>query len=79
MERPEAKLGVFTSFVLEGLRGAADSTGRKRFVTVDDLNHYVTYSVQQWSREQSLSLQTPTARIEGTGSMILVDFRHRSA
>lgn len=78
MERPEAKLGVFTSFVLEGLRGAADYVGRKGFVTVDDLNHYVTRGVQQWSREQSLSLQTPTARIEGTGSMILTDFRNRS-
>ncbi|WP_437712461.1 caspase family protein [Sorangium sp. So ce448] len=79
MERPEAKLGVFTSFVLEGLRGAADRAGRKGFVTVDDLNHYVTCGVQQWSREQSLSLQTPTARIEGTGSMILADFRERNA
>ncbi|XXY16338.1 caspase family protein [Sorangium sp. So ce216] len=78
MERPETKLGVFTSFVLEGLRGAADRAGRKGFVTVDDLNHYVTCGVQQWSREQSLSLQTPTARIEGTGSMILADFRQRN-
>ncbi|WP_437831017.1 caspase family protein [Sorangium sp. So ce1153] len=75
MERAEARLGVFTSFVLDGLLGKADRS--KGFVTVDDLSYYVTRGVQQWSREQSLSLQIPTARIEGTGSMILADFRHR--
>ncbi|WP_437956897.1 AAA family ATPase [Sorangium sp. So ce119] len=79
-ERPEAKLGVFTSFVIEGLLGKADrSSPPKGFVTVDDLSYYVTDGVQQWTRAKSMSLQLPTARIEGTGSMILADFRDQKA
>ncbi|MGK3984789.1 caspase family protein [Sorangium sp. So ce136] len=80
LERPEAKLGVFTSFVIEGLLGKADrSSPPKGFVTVDDLNYYVTDGVQHWSRQQRMSLQLPTARVEGTGSMILADFRDQKA
>jgi uncharacterized caspase-like protein len=78
MERPEAKLGVFTSYVIEAILGKADRNA-KEFVTVDDLSYYVTDAVQQWSRDQRLDLQIPTARIEGTGSMIVADFRDRKA
>ncbi|WP_437674196.1 AAA family ATPase [Sorangium sp. So ce131] len=80
LERPEAKRGVFTSFVIEGLLGKADrSTPCKGFVTVDDLSYFVTDAVQQWTRENCLSMQIPTARVEGTGSMILADFRDKKA
>jgi uncharacterized caspase-like protein len=73
-ESAEAERGVFTSFVIEALRGAADRDG-KGFVTFDDLKRHVCDGVVQWSRERSLELQRPTDEGAGTGDMILADFR----
>lgn len=75
-ESPEMQHGIFTSFLLQGLGGAADDQNKK-FVTVNDLSEYVAAEVRRWSWEHKLSLQEPTARTEGNGSMILADFRQR--
>lgn len=73
-ESKEKQNGVFTYFLLQGLTGAADDQN-KRFVTVNDLSEYVAAEVRRWSWEHKLSLQEPTSRTEGNGSMILADFR----
>lgn len=68
------KHGVFTYFLLEGLRGAADRDS-KGFVTVDDLKKHVLDGLRRWSVEHGGIIQEPTARIEGLGDIILADYR----
>lgn len=72
-ESRERQHGVFTSFVLDGLRGQA-ARAPNRFVTVDDLKHYVQAQLVKWSDEHpGRSVQQPTAQTAGTGDIILVD------
>ena len=70
----EKEHGVFTYYLLEGLSGEADRTG-KQFVTVDDLKDYVLNKLRVWNPLHGGMLQEPTARTEGLGSMILADYR----
>lgn len=73
-EYKDKQHGVFSYWLLKGLGGAAD-VGNKGFVTVDDLNAFVTAGVRRWAAENSGLVQEPTARTEGIGSMILADYR----
>jgi uncharacterized caspase-like protein len=70
----EEKHGVFTYYLLEGLAGAADRTG-KGFVTVDDLKNHVISELKRWNVQQGRPLQEPNARVEGIGDMIVADHR----
>jgi hypothetical protein len=51
-EHENSPHGVFTYYLLEGLRGAADREG-KRFVTFNDLSSYVTAQVRAWAIEHN--------------------------
>jgi hypothetical protein len=70
----EEKHGVFTYYLLEGLAGMADRTG-KGFVTVDDLKNHVISELKRWNVRQGRPLQEPNARVEGIGDMIVADHR----
>lgn len=70
----EQQHGVFTYFLLKGLAGEAD-LGIKGVITVDDLKAYLVTQLRRWSIEHGGLLQEPTARTEGTGSIILADLR----
>lgn len=70
----EKEHGVFTYFLLEGLCGKADQSG-KGFVTVNDLALYVLDQLRRWIVQHSGAIQEPTARVEGLGDIILADYR----
>jgi formylglycine-generating enzyme required for sulfatase activity len=66
------KHGVFTYYLLTGLKGDAKRSDRS-FITVNDLQTYVVDALRSWSIEQEGHLQEPTYRAEGIGDMILAD------
>ena len=66
--------GVFTYFLLEGLRSPA-LRGEKGFVTVGDLALHTLDNLRRWNVTHGGILQEPTARVEGLGDIILADFR----
>jgi Caspase domain len=68
------KHGVFTYYLLEALNGKADR-GSKGFVTVDDLKTYVLDTLRRWRVENVGIIQEPTAYTEGSGDIILADYR----
>ncbi len=67
----DSSLGVFTHYLLEGLRGEAASKG-KPFITFDDLRHYVTQKVRTYANKRRHN-QTPNSRAFLTGDPPLVD------
>jgi hypothetical protein len=73
-EWAEKEHGVFSYYLLEGLSGKADRTG-KHLVTVDDLKTHVLDGLRRWNVEHGGLLQEPTARTEGMGDIILADYR----
>lgn len=60
---------VFTHYLLEALRGAADFDG-KGFVTVSDASRYVVDRVKLWAVEHSRP-QTPTLQYTVAGDIVL--------
>lgn len=60
---------VFTHFLLEALRGNADFD-QKNFVTIQDINRYVSDGVRRWASSHFVT-QTPTFEYRGAGDMIL--------
>ena len=72
-EWAENKRSVFTHYLLEALDGRADRE-EKGFVTVNDLNGYVTDGVKVWAAQNRVA-QTPVASVTGVGDMIVVDYR----
>lgn len=68
------KHGVFTYYLLEALDGKADR-GSKDFVTVDDIKTYLLDTLRRWRVENGGIIQEPTAYTEGSGDIILVDYR----
>jgi hypothetical protein len=74
-ESAEKKQGIFTHYVLDGLAGSADRSG-KRFVTVNDLSNHVLDALNRWSIQHGGQLQEPTLLAEGRGDMILADYRN---
>ena len=75
LESPEKNSGVFTYYLIEGLKGEADRE-KKGFVTVDDIKTYVLHSLRRWSIENDQVIQEPTAKTEGLGDMIVADYRY---
>jgi uncharacterized caspase-like protein len=58
-ESPDLKHGVFTHFLLEGLRGAAP-TGEGGYITLGTLSEYVAEETTRWARERHGAKQTPS-------------------
>lgn len=72
MEWREQKHGLFTYFMLQGLKGKASRADN--VVTVDDLRHYVRREMVRWSEHHlNHPVQEPTAQTEGSGDIILAD------
>jgi hypothetical protein len=74
-EWEEKQHGVFTYYLLEGLSGRADRTG-KGLVTVSDLATHVLDGLRRWNVQHGGLLQEPTARTAMIGDLILADYRH---
>lgn len=72
-EWQEKQHGVFTYYLLQGLSGKGDLSG-KNFVTVDDLKLYVLDALRRWNIQNGFT-QEPNARTEVLGDIILADYR----
>jgi hypothetical protein len=70
--------GIFTYFLLKGLKGEADRSG-KGFVTVDDIKTYTIAQLRKWRIEHGDTLQEPNAQVSAIGDIILVDWRSPQA
>ena len=73
-ERGELGHGVFTHFLLEGLRGAAvDTYGQ---VSVGSLSAYIHSSMVTYSRSQAGRTRVPVTAGEGSDQIVLASFAH---
>jgi hypothetical protein len=68
-EDPNLKHGIFTHFVIEGLRGKAANTDGK--VTFEDLAGYVEKNVQSYAAENGGLSQKPFRSGEASGDFLL--------
>jgi uncharacterized caspase-like protein len=66
VEKDELKHGIFTYYLLEGLRGKADSDN-DGIITVDEVYRYVSTKVSQATGQN----QHPVKKGETTGQIIL--------
>lgn len=66
LEFEELQGGLFTHFLLEGLRGKADTVDADKRVTVDELFRYITQNVKMYARQKSLD-QNPQKAGEMNG------------
>lgn len=73
-EWAEKQRSVFTYYLLEALTGKADLEG-KGFVSVSDVNNYVTDGVKTWAAQRSVP-QTPTLQYTAAGDIILLRYPH---
>lgn len=69
----EKNCSVFTYYLLGALQGKADRE-KKGFVTVHDMNRYVTPFVQDWAAQNGLD-QRPWLNYFVSGDILLADFR----
>lgn len=69
-EDPEKQHGIFTYYLLDGLRGSADRNADAQ-VTLNELANYVTEKLSIWSSTHSF-VQRPTLDYQGTGEIILL-------
>lgn len=76
LELGTVKHGVYTYYLLKALSGEADRA-KKSFVSVDDVEKYVTDQFKRWAASTGL-LQEPTIEKSGMGDMILADWRDRT-
>ena len=60
---------MFTYFLLEALEGEADLDG-KGFVTIQDINRYVSNGVKLWASQRDC-IQTPTLQADIAGDLIV--------
>jgi len=67
---PEKNHGVFSYYLLEGLKGLADSDG-DYIITVPDANNYVSRKLHEWSLAKDVQ-QNPTFDYKVSGDFIFV-------
>ena len=67
---PEKNHGAFSYYLLEGLRGSADSDG-DCIITVPDANNYVSKKLHEWSLSREVQ-QDPTFYYRVSGDFIFV-------
>lgn len=60
-EDPNSSYGVFTRYLLEGLRGNAD-TNRDKLVTFKELSAYAHKNIKTWSMKNPDSFQKPSVK-----------------
>ena len=70
-EAPQLKHGVFTYFLLKGLRGEAD-IDRDHNITVEELYQYVSEKVKDWVRRNKGTEQHPTLYGQGNPKVVIV-------
>ena len=68
-EYPEKGYGVFTYYLVEGLKGKADEDGNG-YITVSEAYRFVYNSVLRWSREHKRR-QTPSMEAKTSGEVVL--------
>ena len=71
-EWPEKQCSAFTYYLIEALQGNADND-EKGFVTVQDVNRYITHSVKEWAFQREVS-QAPTLHYIVSGDILLVEY-----
>lgn len=70
--------GVFTYYLLRGLRGEADLVGTvDQQVTIDEVYHYVHHHVEAHQVNGNDINQTPFRRVEGSGDPVLSTYERR--
>jgi hypothetical protein len=69
-EWPEREHGVFSYYLLEGLKGTADRDGDK-IITITDAHRYTSDNVKRWAFEKGLE-QNPTLDAKISGDIPLV-------
>lgn len=74
---PEENHGAFSYFLLEGLRGSADSDGDS-IITVPDVNNYVSKKLREWSLSKEVQ-QNPTFEYKVSGDFIFVRIPHKGS
>ena len=67
---PEKNHGVFSYYLLEGLRGQADSDN-DGIITVPETNNYVSKKLHEWSLKKEMQ-QNPTFEYKVSGDFIFV-------
>jgi hypothetical protein len=70
IEDPQLRHGLFTYYLLEGLKGKADEDKDKR-ISVSELKKYIDKEVTNKAKELG-SVQTPVIKIETTGEIYLI-------
>lgn len=70
-EMPEKKHGVFSYFLIEGLKGAADfdSDGH---ILLSEISRYTAEKTTEWTFKKPI-VQTPNLKSEVVGDLLLVD------
>jgi hypothetical protein len=66
----EQKHGVFTYYLLEGLKGPADANN-DGFITVPEASEYASLHVRQWAHQKGLQ-QSPTLQYNVHGGIVLL-------
>ena len=65
--------GLFTYYLINGLRGDADTDNDGR-ITVEDIRNYILASIRKWNITNG-GYQEPTFKYEGIGEITLVNSR----
>ncbi len=68
-EYADMKHGVFTYYLLEGLRGVANDH-KDGLVTVTEIHRYVSAKVEAWAKQHKISMR-PTMEFKGRGDLVL--------
>ena len=72
-EMSDTEHGVFTHYLLEGLRGPADRD-HNDFVTVDEVKKHTLNGLRTWYTKKGKVFQDPSHDTQGIGDMVVVDF-----
>ena len=70
-EMPERKHGVFSYFLIEGLKGAADFD-HDGHILLSEISRYTAEKTTEWSFKKPI-VQTPNLKSEVVGDLLLVD------
>jgi DNA-binding winged helix-turn-helix (wHTH) protein len=69
-EDTQKRHGVFTYYLLEALRGAANTRPHDRVISLNEVANYVTDQVQKWGEDHHVTLK-PNLDYQGTGEIAI--------
>jgi DNA-binding winged helix-turn-helix (wHTH) protein len=69
-EDAEKQHGVFTYYLLEALRGAANTRPHDRFISLNEIAIYVTDKVRKWGEDHHVTMK-PNLDYQGTGEIAI--------